>query len=312
MPFVALANGIPDPASPITSVRLEHLPSSRWLLVFARTLWRQLDGIAYILPGDVEYPSLLTRRSSGDDGRRSQWVAPAHGGSESTDLASVPPWLWGVIASFGRHTMPALVHDRLCLEAAEFAEAGDREEAARLRWEADWLFRVGLDEEEVPWAQRWVMWAAVRLFGAARLERSGQLAVVAALIGAISTALGALAALGVVGRIAPPPPDVTSWLVGTIATAIGLVAVTLAAIRRRDLAGAILVATLAGPVAIPALLVSLGSTLLLWLPTAVGWALRQAMYWLGVGVVWLANRLGGSMRRPRKPGPLPPMGPTNY
>jgi hypothetical protein len=31
-----------------------------------------------------------------------------------TDLASVPPFLWGVIASYGHHTLPAILHDVLC------------------------------------------------------------------------------------------------------------------------------------------------------------------------------------------------------
>lgn len=307
MPFVALAGSDPDPTTPMKSVQLEHLPSTRWLRVFARTLWRQIEGVAYLLPDDVDYPSRLTRSSP----PRSQWVAPPHGDDESTDLASVPPWLWGVIASFGRHTMPALVHDRLCREADEAADTGRRDEAARLRWEADWMFRVGLTEQEVPWAQRWVMWAAVRLFGAASLEPTGKLAVGAALVGMITTALAALGVLGVTWRFTPPPIDVVSRMGATVGVTLGLLIGALVAVRRRDLAGATIVATLAGPIAVPALLVSLGSTVLLWLPTGLLWTLRKILYVLGGMIDWLANRIGRSTPRPPDPGRVPPMGSMN-
>ena len=42
-----------------------------------------------------------------------------------TDLASVPGVLWGLIASYGRHTLAVLVHDRLSAYADEGAE-GER------------------------------------------------------------------------------------------------------------------------------------------------------------------------------------------
>src|SRR5215210_3317154 len=47
------------------------------------------------------------------------WNVPRHdvkvafGGNNSTDLASVPSWLWWFVASYGRHSRAALLHDHL-------------------------------------------------------------------------------------------------------------------------------------------------------------------------------------------------------
>lgn len=31
-----------------------------------------------------------------------------------TDFASIPPWLWGILAPYGKQTLPAILHDYLC------------------------------------------------------------------------------------------------------------------------------------------------------------------------------------------------------
>ena len=67
----------------------------------------------------------------------------------STDLASVPPYLWWFVASHGRHTRPAVMHDQLIF-------GDDREDADR-------LFRVSLEEVGVSFLRRWLMWLAVSL-----------------------------------------------------------------------------------------------------------------------------------------------------
>ena len=79
---------------------------------------------------------------------------------DMTDLASVPPPLWGVVASYGTHTMPALLHDRLCVQATLQPGGGP----ALRRW-ADRHFRRMLREEaHAGITTRWAMWSAVRLF----------------------------------------------------------------------------------------------------------------------------------------------------
>jgi hypothetical protein len=64
-----------------------------------------------------------------------------------TDLASVPWILWWFVASYGRHTRPALVHDQLVDEID--------------RHRADLIFRHALEEVGVGWLRRWLVWTAV-------------------------------------------------------------------------------------------------------------------------------------------------------
>jgi Protein of unknown function (DUF1353) len=71
----------------------------------------------------------------------------------STDLASVPAYLWWFVASYGRQTLPAVLHDRLI---------DDRIQAPR-REEADLVFRYALRESDVSWLRRRLMYVAVAL-----------------------------------------------------------------------------------------------------------------------------------------------------
>ncbi len=80
-----------------------------------------------------------------------------------TDLASIPPFLWGFIPSYGSHTMSAVLHDVQCDGALR---APTRAHGAWLRRRADGLFRRTLREDaKVGGVTHWIMWAAVRLFG---------------------------------------------------------------------------------------------------------------------------------------------------
>jgi Protein of unknown function (DUF1353) len=97
---------------------------------------------------------------------------------DPTDLASVPPFMWGILASYGDYTMPALLHDTLCEAAAKAGGGAGR----RLRREADGLFRRMLKcEANVGIGTRWMMWAAVRLFAS---KVVGAAALLMALFGA--------------------------------------------------------------------------------------------------------------------------------
>ncbi len=98
------------------------------------------------------------------------WQVPGRG--EITDLASVPPLLWGWFAPYGRQLLPALLHDHYCAQASalvDSAPAGQRAAARRLagrhRAHADLLFRRSLREQQMPFTRRWLMWAAVSLDG---------------------------------------------------------------------------------------------------------------------------------------------------
>ena len=78
-------------------------------------------------------------------------------GSNATDLASVPPFLWGLIASHGRHTAPALLHDQLWWEALN----PDKRVWIEQRREADRLFQVALREIGTTPLRTAILWAAV-------------------------------------------------------------------------------------------------------------------------------------------------------
>jgi hypothetical protein len=84
----------------------------------------------------------------------------------STDLASIPPFLWGLIASYGRHTMPAILHDVRCDASKAAAGQGGRAHTAYLRRRADHQFRDTLKAHaDQGVVTRYIMWCAVRLFG---------------------------------------------------------------------------------------------------------------------------------------------------
>ena len=87
-----------------------------------------------------------------------------------TDLASVPQILWGIIPSYGKYTLCALMHDHFCHHAGIYYQPALSQAArayARMeRRRADQLFRISLaDVGDVRLARRWLMWAAVRVFG---------------------------------------------------------------------------------------------------------------------------------------------------
>ncbi|QAV69924.1 DUF1353 domain-containing protein [Salinibacterium sp. UTAS2018] len=75
----------------------------------------------------------------------------------STDFASVPPFLWGLIASYGKQTLAAILHDHLTHQT-RLAPADER---LALRRVADETFRVALADSGVHQLRARVMWAAV-------------------------------------------------------------------------------------------------------------------------------------------------------
>ena len=77
----------------------------------------------------------------------------------STDFASVPPFLWGLIANYGTQTLPAIMHDALVGQLLREPE----EQRLALRRGADELFRVALIDNGVHRLRARVMWAAVGL-----------------------------------------------------------------------------------------------------------------------------------------------------
>ncbi|MEP6481451.1 MAG: DUF1353 domain-containing protein [Rhodoglobus sp.] len=84
-----------------------------------------------------------------------------------TDLASVPSVFWSLIASYGRQTAPAIVHDSECWKVFS-AQYLDQEkisgrEAVQRRIQIDRRFRLGLRELRVAPFRSWLMWTFVAL-----------------------------------------------------------------------------------------------------------------------------------------------------
>lgn len=142
-------------------------------------------------------------------------VVPAHAGNvaisgNATDLASVPPFLWGILAPYGRQLRPALLHDHLCDQARATAAAGTpaaRAQAYGERKAADDLFRAALDGEGLRLVRRWIFWAGVS-FGRFLDYRKAWAIVLAVLVGV--GALVQVHALAVL--VGGAPPWSTHWL----------------------------------------------------------------------------------------------------
>jgi hypothetical protein len=72
----------------------------------------------------------------------------------TTDFASVPRFFTWFLPRYGKYTKAAILHDRLW---RHYVPAG-----ALSFVDADGIFRRAMRELEVPFLQRWIMWAAVR------------------------------------------------------------------------------------------------------------------------------------------------------
>ncbi|BDZ55379.1 DUF1353 domain-containing protein [Agromyces marinus] len=114
---------------------------------------RPIDGYRFALRTPVVYLDAATGRT---------YRAPAAGEAPPpvgiTDLASVPTPLWGLIASYGRQSAPAILHDARSIDAARLE---DREAALAQRREDDEVFHRALREQGVPVLRARLMWAWV-------------------------------------------------------------------------------------------------------------------------------------------------------
>ncbi|MCB0891558.1 MAG: DUF1353 domain-containing protein [Propionibacteriaceae bacterium] len=101
-----------------------------------------------------------------------------------TDLASVPGVLWGLIASYGRHTLAVLVHDRLSAYADEGAEG---ERFVRQTAADEVFFQAlrdpGRPDFRAPWFRSLVLWAGVSAARYWRFNRPGFVALAGATLG---------------------------------------------------------------------------------------------------------------------------------
>jgi hypothetical protein len=139
-----------------------------------------------------------------------------------TDFASVPRFLHWLVLPYGPYTRAAVLHDYLIDERINNPDPALRVTSR----DTDGMFRRVMQDLGVPWAKRWIMWAAVRaaaLFNPRRAygREFGKDAVKVVAIALVSApvilpgAVGVLISLGIVRlvtaihrtfRSAPPGP----------------------------------------------------------------------------------------------------------
>ncbi|WP_349904379.1 DUF1353 domain-containing protein [Parafrigoribacterium humi] len=160
-----------------------------------------LDRI-YLVQRSPRHFQLLRPISFLEAGRpESQRVeVPAHDpdlpavGDNQTDLASVPPFLWGLVASYGRQSAAALLHDHLSDEARR----GDPATRIRRRREADRLFGVALLDSGISILRMLIMRSFVsvqKYVEFRRWQASAMIAHAVLAIAAVYAVIGAVAGL---------------------------------------------------------------------------------------------------------------------
>ncbi|MHA7135555.1 DUF1353 domain-containing protein [Oerskovia turbata] len=239
MPFLAPLPDDPDLWAPAATVDLRQLPvSNRWKVWF-----EVLTPFGHTTrPADEQTPA-------GPRWRRASVTQTVPTGLV-TDLASVPMPLWGVIASYGRQTLPAILHDATSRALADSTRPAGARRAARRA--ADHLFRSTLRETGTGPVRRWLMWAAVRIFGSLPVAVVFLLAIVAGVValtlglvgvggpwlaGALVAGAAALVALVTlaVGAGAESGPSTagaerTGWVPGATASLLGAIGIGLVAL----------------------------------------------------------------------------------
>jgi len=136
MPF------IDSHGAPLDGVELLYRPASV-------RLFQLEQGFAWIDP----------RSGSRTDIPAHDLSRPATDRNNSTDLASVPPFLWGLVSSYGHQTLPAILHDAL----SDRADQAPPAQQLAVRRAADDAFRVALGESGVAPLRVAAMWAVVSI-----------------------------------------------------------------------------------------------------------------------------------------------------
>ena len=176
------------------------------------------------------------------------YLVPAHDPNRpptdpnnSTDLASVPFWLWWFVASYGLHTRAALLHDQLV------------DEPKLERQQADHVFRLALEESRVRWMRRWLMWTAVSMATMVLKTRVR----FAAFVGMLVLFFGLLAAWPL-GWLSDLPGGLPAWTPALIVFVVGLAFGVL------------------WPLAVGGVLLIAGPTILVWTVLIIVWLLDFA------------------------------------
>jgi hypothetical protein len=237
---------------PFYDMKSDDPPPPIELRVEGRKTFRLMEGFRY-------------RSRAGDD-----YEVPPHADGATTDLASVPSALWGVLASYGRQLRAALLHDHLCFLVDELISDGKPEKAERDRRIADDLFREAMRERDddssdpaanlVPWFRSWLFWAGVSFGRYLKFARLRAWIVIGLIVGAFA------AIAGVIGLL-PGPPVQIGGLRGPVELYGLLYAILLlsSVACLRDVRLAIIALTV-GPIIIPLLAITVTTRLVLAVP----------------------------------------------
>lgn len=203
---------------------------------------------------------------------------PGYNDDTSTDLATVPPMLWGLLASYGAQLYPALLHDAQCVRAITAYDGGRNFAAGwAARSAADAQFGETLRDRGVRAIRRTLFVAGVTVGRYMTYRRPAYLAamglaVLGAMILALLNAHLAGSAVGWLVASLPGRGDWTVeagpwwlWLVGLVAGGVGT------ALRPADWRLPVCV-VLSGALLPPVLLVTWLVSVLLWLPDWVIWS----------------------------------------
>lgn len=194
-------------------------------------------------------------------------------GDNQTDLASVPPFLWGFIASYGRQTAPALLHDRLSAEARR----GDPATRIDRRRVADRLFGAAVLDSGISLLRMLVMRSFVSVQKFVEFRRWQARAMVGHAVLGVAFVY---AMIGVASGLWTLPIGSSPWMLVLV-----LLPGATMAVWWRD-AVTMIVIVYAGAVFVPFIL---------------GAAVAQLVLLLAEGAVWLLTGLRG---------PVPVIGPT--
>lgn len=156
-----------------------------------------------------------------------------------TDVASIPSYMRWFENSYGDHTLAAIIHDDLIVDAVNGGALGSDTLSDR-------FFREMMKSAGVPWLKRWVMWTAVALRSrwAAGGARQGSV-----IVWVLMAAAGIACFIDAVGgALFDWPQPVDTWVLLVIAVALPFASTLLWGKQR----GASLIAAVAALWVLPA------------------------------------------------------------
>lgn len=116
-------------------------------------------GKTYVVPG-ADAPGPWKDAATIVRGGR-EIVIPPNAKCGETDLASVPWFMWWLIATYGNHTKATLLHDALVVDEKN----GEQKPVPRTAADRLLLTALREDGQQAGVFRHWLMWAAVSTFG---------------------------------------------------------------------------------------------------------------------------------------------------